>query len=159
MIINVGPQGGAAQASKSEPHQYHDLTWKSWNVIRPNDPTSKNKTLRMNIKIYNSNITMAGFTSIPVMDLSLCKSPSTKPQLLHDLRNALVRTGFFYVKNHSISEEVQQRAIDESTAFFKLPLDKKLEIETVNSKHFLGYNSMDTEWTAAKVDHNESIAV
>lgn len=66
--------------------------------------------------------------------------------------------GFFYVKNHSIPDGDIQDAIRESTALFELPIEKKPEIETVNSRHSLRYNRMHAESTAAKVDHNESIA-
>lgn len=99
------------------------------------------------------------FSTIPVIDLALAGSPATKPQLLSDLRNALVRVGFLYVRNHSIPEHVQQDALHQSKEFFSLPLEKKLEIETVNSKHFLGYNRMNSQKTAAEIDHSESIAV
>jgi isopenicillin N synthase-like dioxygenase len=99
------------------------------------------------------------FTSIPTLDLSLASSPSTKPQFLSELRNALVRVGFFYVKNHSILAQTQQDAIEQSFEFFALPLEKKLEVATVHSKHFLGYNSMGAESTSAQTDYNESIAV
>ncbi|GAB1313735.1 hypothetical protein MFIFM68171_03945 [Madurella fahalii] len=99
------------------------------------------------------------FVSIPTLDLSLARSSETKERFLSELRNALVRVGFFYVKNHSIPGHVQQDALQQSMAFFNLPLEKKLEIETVYSKHFLGYNRMDAEKTSARADHNESIAI
>lgn len=102
---------------------------------------------------------MGDFTVVPTLDLSLASSPETKAQFLSELRDALVRVGFFYVKNHSIPGHVQQDAIQKSTEFFNLPLEKKLEVETVNSRHFLGYNRMDAEKTGARIDHNESIAV
>ncbi|KAM4067044.1 2OG-Fe(II) oxygenase superfamily protein [Hirsutella rhossiliensis] len=99
------------------------------------------------------------FTAIPILDLSLARSPTTKPQFLAELRNALVCVGFLYVRNHSLPEQVQQEALQRSMAFFDLPLDKKLEMETVHSKHFLGYNRIDAERTGAEIDHNESIAI
>ena len=99
------------------------------------------------------------FSKVPVLDYSLALSPDTKPQFLSELRNALVRVGFFYLSNHSIPEKVQQEAIDQSNAFFDLPLEKKLEIETLHSKHFLGYNRMNAEKTVAVVGHNESLFV
>ncbi|KAL2153915.1 hypothetical protein VTH82DRAFT_2591 [Thermothelomyces myriococcoides] len=102
---------------------------------------------------------MGDFTVVPTLDLSLASSPETKAQFLSELRDALVRVGFFYVKNHSIPGHVQQDAIQKSTEFFNLPLEKKLEVETVNSRHFLGYNRMDAEKTGARIDHNESIAI
>lgn len=54
---------------------------------------------------------------------------------------------------------MQRNAIQQATEFFDLSLDKKLEMETVKSKHFLGYNIMASEKTAAEIDYNESIAV
>ena len=99
------------------------------------------------------------FTTIPIIDLVLAESPATKPQFLLQLRNALVRVGFFYIRNHGITADMQQNAKDQSIEFFNLPLEKKLEVETVHSKHFVGYNRMDAEKTATQIDHNESIAV
>ena len=54
---------------------------------------------------------------------------------------------------------MQRNAIQQATEFFDLSLDKKLEMETVKSKHFLVYNIMASEKTAAEIDYNESIAV
>ncbi|KAK3354038.1 2OG-Fe(II) oxygenase superfamily [Lasiosphaeria hispida] len=99
------------------------------------------------------------FTTIPTLDLSLANSAETKPLFLSELRTALVRVGFFYVKNHGIPDEVQQDAIEQSIKFFELPLEEKLEIETVHSKHFLGYNRMSSEKTLQQKDQNESIAI
>ncbi|PHH90812.1 hypothetical protein CDD83_2566 [Cordyceps sp. RAO-2017] len=99
------------------------------------------------------------FSAIPVLDLAQARTPATKAAFLAELRHALVRVGFFYVRNHSIPDPVQAEALRQSVAFFALPLDKKLEMETVRSRHFLGYNRMDAEKTAARVDHNESIAI
>lgn len=99
------------------------------------------------------------FTSIPVLDFSQAQSPEKNPDFLSELRNALVRVGFFYVKNHSIPAKVQEDAMDRSFKFFDLPLDTKLEIENTHSKHFLGYSSMKGESTASRADNNESIQV
>ena len=103
--------------------------------------------------------TECDFASIPTIDLSLASSPSTRSLFLSGLRDALVRVGFFYVKNHSIPDQVQQDAAEQSFEFFALPLEKKLEVATVHSKHFLGYNRMGAESTSDRTDINESIAV
>ncbi|KAL4984147.1 hypothetical protein BDW68DRAFT_180936 [Aspergillus falconensis] len=80
---------------------------------------------------------MGDFTTIPILDLSLARTPTTKSQFLSELRDGLVRVGFFYLKNHPIPEEVQHDAMQQSREFFSLPLHKKLEIDVVHSKHFL----------------------
>lgn len=99
------------------------------------------------------------FTSIPVLDLSLVESPATKPVFLSELRRALVIVGFFYLKNTPVSTEVQRAFVQKSKDLFDLTLEKKLEIDMVNSKHFLGYSQMGCEKTARKTDHREMFDV
>ncbi|KAL4990018.1 hypothetical protein BDW68DRAFT_195166 [Aspergillus falconensis] len=93
------------------------------------------------------------FTAIPVLDYSL--STSDKPAFLADLRDALVNVGFFYLVNAPIRPQVRQDLVKKCKALFDLPLEKKLEIEMVNSKHFLGYSRLGAEITARKQDYRE----
>lgn len=65
------------------------------------------------------------FSTIPILDLSLAKDDSTKPQFLHELRHALLEVGFLYLKNVGILEELTQAVIDEGVAFFDLPMEEK----------------------------------
>jgi hypothetical protein len=65
------------------------------------------------------------FSTIPILDLSLAKDPSTKPQFLSELRHALLEVGFLYLKNVGIPEELTQAVIKEGVAFFDLPMDEK----------------------------------
>lgn len=95
------------------------------------------------------------FISVPVLDLDLANSPSTKPKFLLQLREALVVVGFFYVKNTSVPKDVRNEFVDKSIKLCNLPLEKKMEIDMINSKHFLGYSRMGLERTAAKVDYRE----
>lgn len=44
------------------------------------------------------------FPAIPVIDLSRCYDPSTRPELLADLRHALTDVGFLYLINHRLSD-------------------------------------------------------
>ena len=99
------------------------------------------------------------FTEVPVVDYSLSQNPATKPEFLSQLRNAVVNVGFFYLNNHPIPEDVQRAALEQSDAFFSMPLQKKLDIDTAHSKHFLGYNTMNAEKTVAITGHNESVFV
>jgi isopenicillin N synthase-like dioxygenase len=94
-----------------------------------------------------------------VLDLSLAASPSTKKEFLQQLQNAIVNVGFFYVKNTRIPKDVQDQMTEKSVRFFDLPLEHKLEIEMINSKHFLGYARLGTEITAQKADFREQCDV
>ncbi|KAL4901130.1 hypothetical protein BDW74DRAFT_170310 [Aspergillus multicolor] len=93
------------------------------------------------------------FTAIPILDYSLITT--NKPAFLADLRNALVNVGFFYLVNAPIASEIRQNLVTKCKALFDLPLEKKLEIEMVNSKHFLGYSRLGAEITARKQDYRE----
>ncbi|KAL4915816.1 hypothetical protein BDW62DRAFT_212387 [Aspergillus aurantiobrunneus] len=95
------------------------------------------------------------FTAIPVLDYSLSAFPDTKPAFLADLRNALVNVGFFYLVNAPIAPKIRDGIVEQCQALFDLPLEKKLEIEMVNSKHFLGYSRLGAEITARKQDYRE----
>ena len=89
------------------------------------------------------------FTTIPIIDLALAESPATKPQFLLQLRNAPVRVGFFYIKNHAITADIQQNAKNQCIECSNLPLEKKLEVEAVHSKHFVAI----TGWTLKRLPH------
>ncbi|KAL4736545.1 hypothetical protein BDV11DRAFT_211117 [Aspergillus similis] len=93
------------------------------------------------------------FTVIPILDYSL--STSDKSAFLANLRYALVNVGFFYLVNAPIRPQFRQDLVKKCRAIFELPLEKKLEIEMVNSKHFLGYSRLGAEITARKQDYRE----
>ncbi|KAK5260628.1 hypothetical protein LTR40_003816 [Exophiala xenobiotica] len=97
------------------------------------------------------------FTSIPILDLSLAHDPATKPQLLTDLRHALLEVGFLYIRNTGISPSLISEVITLGKSFFDLPEDKKLEIEMKNAPSFLGYNKLGMEITRFKTDWREQI--
>lgn len=99
------------------------------------------------------------FTSIPILDYLSSQSPTTKPKFLSDLRSALVEVGFFQIINSPLPLQLQQNALRLSAQFFKLSTDEKLQIENIHSRHFLGYSKINSESTAARTDHNESILV
>ncbi|KAL1979657.1 hypothetical protein VTN96DRAFT_5402 [Rasamsonia emersonii] len=106
-------------------------------------------------RVANRGRPSDAFTSIPILDYSQATNPSTRPAFLAALRDAIVRVGFFYLKNASIPPDVQDALVEQSIALFNLPLEKKLEIEMVNSKHFLGYARLGAEVTALKSDYRE----
>ena len=78
------------------------------------------------------------FDKIPILDLSLSKSPETKPAFLSSLRSALLNVGFLYIKNTDIPPTLIEAVIHECKAFFDLPEEQKLEIQMKNQPSFLG---------------------
>ena len=78
------------------------------------------------------------FDEIPVLDLSLARDPSTKPQFLKDLRRTLIEVGFLYIKNTGIPNNLIQDVIRHGQNFFKLPMEEKLKVQMKNEPSFLG---------------------
>lgn len=78
------------------------------------------------------------FTSIPILDLSLARDPSTKPSFLASLQHALLEVGFLYIRNTGIPDTLVRDVIAEGKAFFELPEEKKLEVQMKNAPSFLG---------------------
>lgn len=70
-----------------------------------------------------------------------------------------MNVGFFYVKNSSIPKQVTEQLIEKGIELFNLPLEEKLKIEMVNSKHFLGYARLGAETTAQNRDFREQFDV
>ncbi|KAG7103099.1 2-oxoglutarate-dependent dioxygenase 33 like protein [Verticillium longisporum] len=95
------------------------------------------------------------FTSIPLLDLALAKSPSTKPRLLEELRHALLDVGFLYVTNHGVPDTVIANLTAALPKLFGLTSDQKAEAALAGSPHFLGYSEVGTETTAGASDHRE----
>lgn len=82
------------------------------------------------------------FQEIPILDLSLAKDDSTRPELLRQLRDALLNVGFLYIKNAGIDQELYDRVCDEGIRFFDLPQEEKFNIEMKNANSFLGYSQV-----------------
>ena len=97
------------------------------------------------------------FDAVPILDLSLAESAETKPQLLLDLRHALLEVGFLYIKNTGLDPAFVQHVTKLGRAFFDLPEEKKLECEMKNAPSFLGYNKLGMEITRFKTDWREQI--
>ncbi|KAF4617255.1 hypothetical protein D9613_005848 [Agrocybe pediades] len=69
------------------------------------------------------------FQNVPVIDLQNIgsKDPSERRKLADTVRDACMRVGFFYVKNHGIPESTTEGALEMAKKFFDLPIEKKME--------------------------------
>lgn len=93
--------------------------------------------------------------AIPTIDLSKADDPSTRGQLIHDLRHALLDVGFLYLSNHGIEDSVIQQVIGILPSLFTLPDEIKDSAALAQSPHFLGYSKFGSETTAKAQDHRE----
>ncbi|KAJ6089965.1 hypothetical protein N7467_005181 [Penicillium canescens] len=96
------------------------------------------------------------FSEIPMVDYALSKSPDTIPQFSAQLRDALVKVGFFYLINHPIPPSLQWDLKDQSRQLFELSSEKKNKNGMKINKHFVGYVGMDESTTSNHKDHRES---
>lgn len=96
------------------------------------------------------------FTQIPLIDLSLSTSPSTEPQLLSQLRDALINVGFLYIKNHGVNPSTVSAMQDTALPrLFSISDEEKEAVALEKSPHFLGYSGDGKETTAGSVDRRE----
>jgi isopenicillin N synthase-like dioxygenase len=58
---------------------------------------------------------------------------------LNDMATAAARVGFFYMRNHRISQATFDRIFEATKDFYALPLDAKTEVSITNNDHFQGY--------------------
>lgn len=80
---------------------------------------------------------------IPVIDLGLIDGDlNARKQLASKVRAAAENTGFFYIKNHGIPEDLIQRALSQAKAFFNQSDEEKEKVSYLHSKHADGYHSV-----------------
>lgn len=75
---------------------------------------------------------------IPVIDLQ--KSPQLSSQIVHQ---ACVQTGFFYLKNHGISEQLLNQVFSETQRLFALP--ESIKLKYLPNKFNRGYGPFQEE--------------
>ena len=97
--------------------------------------------------------------TLPLVDVSRFRDPAQREAFLADLRHAAHDVGFFYVVGHGVPPEVTDGVMAAAREFFALPLEQRLEIENMNSRHFRGYSRVGTERTGGAADQREQIDV
>lgn len=77
---------------------------------------------------------------IPVIDLSSIDGDlDSRKRLAAQIGAASENTGFFYIKNHGISEALIQNALSQAKRFFDQPLSEKEKISSRKYDVFAGY--------------------
>ena len=82
--------------------------------------------------------------SLPVIDISGLTSANAadRQKVGAELRAACVDKGFFYIKNHGVSERLIDDVFEEAAAFFALPAEQKAEVDKARSKANRGYEPL-----------------
>ncbi|KAL4892502.1 2OG-Fe(II) oxygenase superfamily protein [Aspergillus ambiguus] len=80
---------------------------------------------------------------IPLIDLTnIDGTLEEKKALAVKVKAAAENTGFFYVHNHGISEQLIQRALSQAKAFFAQPTTQKEKVSFRNSGASSGYHGL-----------------
>jgi isopenicillin N synthase-like dioxygenase len=81
-------------------------------------------------------------THVPVIDLAGWRDADRRRALARALREACRDTGFFYVRNHGIPQELIEAQFACAARFFALPLERKLQLHMNRSRSFAGYEPL-----------------
>ncbi|KZT57216.1 Clavaminate synthase-like protein [Calocera cornea HHB12733] len=85
----------------------------------------------------------SAFESIPIIDLA----EEDRTLLAEKIRDACLRVGFFYIKNHGIPPATISTTLTEAQRFFSLPLAQKSALDIRLSPSYKGYTALLTENT------------
>ncbi|MBV6656373.1 MAG: isopenicillin N synthase family oxygenase [Devosiaceae bacterium] len=81
---------------------------------------------------------------VPLIDLGPAFSgdPEGKKAVVWEIHKACVDPGFFYIKNHGVSQETMDNQLKLAAQFFDLPLEEKLELDSIKEASTRGYEKM-----------------
>ena len=79
-------------------------------------------------------------------------------RVVKEIREACLKSGFFYVKNHGIDKKIIESLEELAHNFFNLPLELKNKIHMKHSGlHWKGYFAVGEELTSGKPDNKEGL--
>ncbi|CEJ92916.1 hypothetical protein VHEMI08543 [[Torrubiella] hemipterigena] len=84
-------------------------------------------------KILTTPLRDALTSEIPVIDVADIFHPdeSKRRAVADEVKTAAVNTGFFYIKNHGVDEEVVEAAHENMTKFFRQDLETKSKVDKI----------------------------
>lgn len=107
-------------------------------------------------------MSVAGFDSIPVVDLAPALSQRTGTgaplhELAAELSTICHEVGFFLIEGHGIDQQLVDDVFELMELFFALDDQQKLLIDKAASPHFRGWEAVGSEFTNNRVDTREQI--
>ncbi|KAL4070393.1 hypothetical protein J3A83DRAFT_4372574 [Scleroderma citrinum] len=92
-----------------------------------------------------STATLNGaFDRIPVIDIGNASTPAQRVALAHEIRDACMNVGFFYITGHGIFQGTIDSLVSAMEAYFSLPLETKMKLYHKEFANFQGYSPMLT---------------
>ncbi|OJA18276.1 hypothetical protein AZE42_04992 [Rhizopogon vesiculosus] len=81
------------------------------------------------------------FESIPIIDLedAFSQDEPTRRSLAQQIRMACKNVGFFYVKNHGISQDCLDKVLNANKEYYSLSADEKMKLHHKIVPNFRGY--------------------
>ena len=108
--------------------------------------------------LYGARI---AFEELPVVDIGALVSADSKnhTRAIEQLGWAARNTGFAYVRNHGIDQQLLDDCLCTSREFFSLPLETKMRWHYSNGRNHSGYLTMDQEITVQEAggDYKEGL--
>ncbi|EJU03023.1 Clavaminate synthase-like protein [Dacryopinax primogenitus] len=80
----------------------------------------------------------SAFEAIPIIDLA----QENRTLLVEKIREACLKVGFLYIKNHGIPQSTINATLNEAHRFFDLPLTSKQALDIHLSPAFKGYTAL-----------------
>ena len=89
----------------------------------------------------------AAAQTIPVIDLtgSYSDDLAAKKAVAWEVHKASRETGFFYISNHGVPQELLDKQLACAKQFFELPHDEKVALDVANSPSMRGYEPMSSQ--------------
>ncbi|WP_339444942.1 2-oxoglutarate and iron-dependent oxygenase domain-containing protein, partial [Pseudomonas hunanensis] len=81
--------------------------------------------------------------SIPVIDLapSFSDDAAQRKAVAWEIHKTARDTGFFYIKNHGVSQQLIDDQLELARTFFKLPAEEKMKVDARKSSCTRGYET------------------
>lgn len=96
------------------------------------------------------------FNDVPVIDLAPAWSgdATARRKLADEIADVCGRVGFFYIKNHGLSDADVAAIFQTAMDFHNLPLDAKMEVSITKNNHAQGYLHGMSKGTEKSISEN-----